>query len=277
MGPKPSAYASATIDKQTICWLLWLGVARTLKPDEFAARRLAIVLAAQRLVVTRGYAHVSLHDLLDELHISAGAFHHYFDSRAALLDALVDHIQDESVQRLVPIIRDPELTAIQKLQECVSVMERVCTLQQQDALDAVRLWYAKANAVVRQRADDGAMHRQALLLGELVGQGVREGVFETSLPEHVGEVVMALLRALRDACALQRLSMLDTSLDTTLVATLDAMLVATSDATLVATEGWRVAGSDVIAATHAAYMQAIERVLGAAPLSLRRLGAERIL
>ncbi len=278
MGPQPYGYASSAIDKQTICWLLWFGVARTLKPDEFAARRLTIVLAAQRLVMTRGYAHVSIHDLLDDLHISGGAFHHYFDSRAALLDALVEHIQDESVQRLLPIIADPELTAIQKLQECVAALEGVRALQQQDAL---RAWYADANAVVRQRADDGAMHQQAPLLGELVRQGVREGVFETSLPEHVGQVIMALLRALSDACARQRLSTLDTALEAALETALEPSSDTSRDAATEAlpdAAGQRgMADSEAIAATHAAYMQAIERVLGAAPLSLRRLSPEDIL
>src|SRR5262249_24910162 len=93
---------------------------RTTKLDEFAAKRDAILLAAQRLVLTRGYAQVSIHDILSALHISAGAFHHYFDSRDALLDALVERMQLQSVEALASIADDADLAPLQKLQACVS-------------------------------------------------------------------------------------------------------------------------------------------------------------
>ena len=64
-------------------------MARTVKAEAVAAKRKEILDAAQRLVFTKGYEQMSVQDILDEIRISSGAFHHYFDSRRALLEALV--------------------------------------------------------------------------------------------------------------------------------------------------------------------------------------------
>ena len=65
-------------------------MARTVNATVYAVRREAFVDAAQRLIQTKGYEQMSIQDVLDELDASRGAFYHYFDSKAALLDAVVD-------------------------------------------------------------------------------------------------------------------------------------------------------------------------------------------
>ena len=67
-------------------------MARTLNPEVHAVRRDAFVDAAQRLIQARGYEQMSIQDVLDEVDASRGAFYHYFDSKAALLDAVVDRM-----------------------------------------------------------------------------------------------------------------------------------------------------------------------------------------
>jgi len=52
---------------------------------------------------------MSIQDILDEVQMSSGAFHHYFDSRGALLEAFVEQIKQETEKPLLPIIHDPRL------------------------------------------------------------------------------------------------------------------------------------------------------------------------
>jgi AcrR family transcriptional regulator len=73
---------------------------RTLNPETYALRRDAFVDAAQRLIQTKGYQQFSVQDVLDELDASKGAFYHYFDSKAALLDAVIDQMADAAAARL---------------------------------------------------------------------------------------------------------------------------------------------------------------------------------
>src|ERR1700737_4592072 len=81
----------------------------------YAAKRNAILDATQRAVETTGYEQMAIADILSELQISSGAFYHYFDSKPALLLALVERIGDQIEQLVLPIVHDRELGALDKL------------------------------------------------------------------------------------------------------------------------------------------------------------------
>src|ERR1700680_3026715 len=91
-------------------------MARIVNEAAYAARRNAILDATQRAVETKGYEQMAIADLLSELQISSGAFYHYFDSKQALLLALVERIGDQMEQLVLPIVHDSRLSAIDKLQ-----------------------------------------------------------------------------------------------------------------------------------------------------------------
>jgi TetR/AcrR family transcriptional regulator, transcriptional repressor for nem operon len=226
-------------------------MARITNPEDFAAKRNAILAATQRLVFTKGYEQMSVQDVLDDLQISGGAFHHYFDSRGALLGALIERIQHESAKPLLPIVHDPHLTAIQKLQGFLSALDRLRTQRKQDVFEAARVWYTDGNAIVRQRVAEALVTQRAPLLTEIVRQGIQEGVFTTSFPDQAGELIMVLLQGMGDAHA--RLLF--------------------SPAAEERNQRRRV---EAIVATHAAYMEAIERMLGAPASSLYRADAEEV-
>src|ERR1700676_1335257 len=99
-------------------------MARIVKEHENAARRNAILDATQRAVETKGYEQMAIADILSELHISSGAFYHYFDSKPALLEALVERIGDQVEQLVLPIVHDPKLGALDKLQRFFATLDR---------------------------------------------------------------------------------------------------------------------------------------------------------
>ena len=85
------------------CW-----VARTVNVAEHAARRDAILDAAQRLILSNGYERLTVQDLLDDLEISKGAFYHYFDSKPAVIEALSERLVEDSERALAPIVADQQ-------------------------------------------------------------------------------------------------------------------------------------------------------------------------
>src|SRR5438445_11792654 len=83
-------------------------------------RREAFVDSAQRLMQAKGYEQMSIEDVLDELDASRGAFYHYFDSKQALLEAVIDRMVDAGLGAVAPIVDDPGLPATEKPQKVFS-------------------------------------------------------------------------------------------------------------------------------------------------------------
>lgn len=96
---------------------------RTVNEETHTARCNTILDAAQRAVETKGYEQMAIADLLGELCISSGAFYHYFDSKPALLSALVKRMGENIEQLVLPIIHDPRLDALVKLQRFFATLD----------------------------------------------------------------------------------------------------------------------------------------------------------
>src|SRR5882724_8689887 len=116
-------------------------MARTVNPAAVASKRNEILEATHRLVVTKGYDQLSIQDILDDVRISSGAFHHYFDSRRALLEAFIERIKHELEQPLLPIIHDPSRSAIEKLQGFFDTLDRLRIAHKAEVIKILRVWY----------------------------------------------------------------------------------------------------------------------------------------
>lgn len=171
-------------------------MARAVKEHEYAQRRKEIITVAQRFMYTKGYEQMSIQDILDELKISKGAFYHYFDSKTALLEALIDQMIAEARAIVLPVLQDPLLPAIEKLNRFFSVSVRWKTDNKDYMLAIVRVWYDDNNAIVRQKAYNKMMQEFAPLMSEIIEQGIREGVLNTPFPQQVGAIMLLSLQGL---------------------------------------------------------------------------------
>ena len=169
-------------------------MARVVK--EHAVRRTEILDVAQRLVNTKGYEQMTIQDILDDLQISKGAFYHYFDSKQALLEALVERMGNQVEQLVLPIVHDPALPALEKLQRIFDMLNRWKIARKEFYLAVMRVWYADDNAIVRQKLRVAGVKTVAPWFSAIIRQGIQEGVFTNSYPDQAGEVVMSLIEDL---------------------------------------------------------------------------------
>ena len=171
---------------------------RILKEDDYAARRNEILDIARTLVYTKGYDQMSIQGILDEMKISKGAFYHYFESKQALLDGLIDRMLDDAEQVLRPIVEAKDMTAIEKFRRYFDTAGRWKVAQKSFMLDLFRVWHADANAIMRQKQEAASIKRIAPMLTEIVKQGIEEGVFSTKYPEQFGNIFVGLSHGFED-------------------------------------------------------------------------------
>ena len=184
-------------------------MARTLNAATHAVRRDAFLDVAERLITTRGYEQVSVQDILDELAASKGAFYHYFDSKEALLQAVVERMTDAGLAVIEPIAADPDLPAVDKLQAVFSVAGRWKTGRSDLLLSVMRSWYSVENDLVRLRVARAGAARITPVLARILRQGAAEGAFDPGWPDHTAAVLVALLYGSADAIGQLALDRLD--------------------------------------------------------------------
>jgi AcrR family transcriptional regulator len=175
-------------------------MARIVKEEEYAARRNEILDATQRLVYAKGYEQMSVQDILDALHISKGAFYHYFASKAEALDSLVERmVVEEVVPLLEPMVENPRLSAIQKLHAYFDTGLRWKSGRKAFMLQLLRVWLSDENAIVRLKLMNMTIEHITPLLVEIIRQGKREGVFTTMYPEQTCQIIIYTLMGLSNS------------------------------------------------------------------------------
>jgi AcrR family transcriptional regulator len=221
---------------------------RTLDLEAHAVRRDAFVEVAQRLIQEKGYEQMSIQDVLDELDASRGAFYHYFDSKAALLDGVIRGMVDAAVAALQPVVDDPDRTAVEKFNGLFAGIaswkaERTELLQ-----ELLHVWLSDDNAIVREKFRRGVVTRLTPALTTIVSQGVAEGCFTVSSSDDAARVIVALVLGANEHAG--------------------ELFVARQAGLL---------SFEAVEGALAAYPEAIERILGARPGSLRWYDSESLL
>ena len=209
---------------------------RTLNPTTRALRRDAILDVAQRLIQTRGYERMSVQDVQDELGVSRGAIYHYFDSKAALLEAVVERMTDAVMSAVEPIADDPALSAPAKLQAVFRAGGQWKSERRELMLALVPAWFSSDNALVRERLWAIANARLVPLLAGIIRQGRTEGTITATYPDHAASILVGLLEGSGNL------------IGTIFVASLDGH-----------------ASLEEAGCAAAAYNEAVERILGISP------------
>jgi AcrR family transcriptional regulator len=169
---------------------------RSVKAHEYAEKRNAILDVAARYITTKGYEQMTTQDILEALQISRGAFYHYFESKQALLMALVERTGEQAEQLLLPIVSSHEISAQDKLLRVFAVLDQ----HKQENLNLVfafiRIWYADENALFRHKLYQARVKRLAPLFSQIIRQGTEEGTFTTPYPDHAARMILSLLEDL---------------------------------------------------------------------------------
>ena len=166
---------------------------RTLNPTLHTVRRDAFLDAAQRLVETKGYEAMSVQDVLDALDVSKGAFYHYFVSKQAVLEAVVVRFADGGMAAIKPIIDDPALPALKKLERVFAGIAGWKAERKELVLGIIEVWNSDSNAIVREKVRRMTVRLMVPLLAAVVRQGVDEGVFRVASPDETAAVLVSLM------------------------------------------------------------------------------------
>jgi AcrR family transcriptional regulator len=173
-------------------------VARTLNPALHTVRRDAFLDVAQRLVETLGYEAMSVQDVLEALEVSKGAFYHYFDSKQALLEAVVERFADGAMTAMTPILNDPNLPAVGKLERVFAGIAGWKAERKELVLGIIAVWSSDSNAIVREKVRRMTVRLMVPLLSTVIRQGVDEGVFNVASADETAIVLVSLMQGFQE-------------------------------------------------------------------------------
>lgn len=86
---------------------------RTKLPEE---RRIEIIQTAKQLFSEKGYEATQISDITEKMGVAHGLVYHYFKSKSALFDAVMEEWANDVLVQFIPLLRDTSITVLERLE-----------------------------------------------------------------------------------------------------------------------------------------------------------------
>jgi AcrR family transcriptional regulator len=168
---------------------------RTVNPTALEVRREAFIDVAERLIQTKAYEQMTIQDVLDRAGASRGGFYHYFDSKQDLLQAVVARMSEAAMAAIEPIVTDPHLSAVAKLQQFFAGIAGWKDERRDLVLGIAEVWLSDDNALVREKFRERLVVDVTPWFAAIIRQGIAEGVLSAGSPDETARVLVSLIQA----------------------------------------------------------------------------------
>lgn len=158
-------------------------------------RRELIARATIRCLARDGYSGLTMKKVAREARVSQGILHYYFADKRAILVAALERVMADVTRRVVQEARgtrDP----VARLRALIAACLSVATEAREVWVVFVEFWGEMMHDRRLLEINAALYARVRRLIGEVVAQGTRVGLFRRVTPEHAGAVILALVDGL---------------------------------------------------------------------------------
>jgi len=137
-------------------------------------RRAELVEAAAAAFAAKGVAGAAVSDIVREAGVAQGTFYLYFDSRDDVILAVAERFGDTLVERIEQTAARPG-AAVDKLLALGDTLREATAVG--DASDLFEIMHQPGSRLLHDRLTEHLSPRLAVIVEQIIAQGVAEGVF----------------------------------------------------------------------------------------------------
>lgn len=149
-------------------------------------RRNEILDVAERLFCAKGFDNTSTNDILEEIGIARGTLYYHFKSKEDILDAMIERLTNQMLEKAAVIALDESIPVLQRLTRTMlslnidnelgdMVMEQV---------------HRPQNALMHQKLENMLLGRVNKLITKIAEDGIKQGIMHTDYPAEAVEMIM---------------------------------------------------------------------------------------
>jgi AcrR family transcriptional regulator len=162
-------------------------------------RRKELIVAAGTLFKEKGCEQTSISDIVKKVGVAQGTFYYYFESKDAVLDAVLNRYLKEQLEPAARgIIENRSLNALQKIQQ---VINTALTIQSGER-KLLEFLHSDKNILSHQKYMQMIRQTFIPIITKLVEEGIDEGLFNVKYPAETVELMIVMFIHLHDSIAM---------------------------------------------------------------------------
>lgn len=149
-------------------------------------RRNEILDVAERLFCAKGFDNTSTNDILEEIGIARGTLYYHFKSKEDILDAMIERLTNQMLERAAVIALDESIPVLQRL------TRTMLSLNVDNELGdlVMEQVHRPQNALMHQKMENMLLGRVNKLITKIAEDGIKQGIMHTDYPAEAVEMIM---------------------------------------------------------------------------------------
>ncbi|MDR0302757.1 MAG: TetR/AcrR family transcriptional regulator [Treponema sp.] len=154
---------------------------------EAEIRKGEILDAAEKLFAVKGYETATVNDILSAVNIAKGTFYYHFKSKEDVLDGIVKRQIDMGLEKAQVLAADSRLSVEEKLLS-VFMAQKLQKPAEEKILPVI---HEPANALLHQKILSEYVLRLSPILTDIIQEGIAKKVFKnTPYPREITEILL---------------------------------------------------------------------------------------
>jgi len=155
-------------------------------------RKAEFIDAAEALFNENGFENTSVEDIVQRVGVAKGLFYYYFESKEALMTAMVNKIMEEIRTSMEQVMADEGLTTIDRLAEIMASNQVIRSRSRE-----LNKWFHdEGNQALHLCMEERSANDIVPVLEAIILQGIEEGIFQTDYPRESAVAALSLFRSI---------------------------------------------------------------------------------
>lgn len=154
-----------------------------------------ILDTAFSLFLEKGYDNTSISDILSKLEIARGTLYYHFESKEAIMDAIIERSAKNIVEEAQSIVLKKELSAYEKIFALFSGT----SMKRMSGGDLIIDYLNQPqNALFHEKSNRSVIQKITPILGDIIKEGVDKGSFTNDFPYESAELILTMIMGFMD-------------------------------------------------------------------------------
>lgn len=149
-------------------------------------RKNEILDVAENLFATKGFDGTSTNDIINAIGIARGTLYHHFDSKEAILDAVIERMTVHLIAGSRAIVNNTDMPLLDRLSGSIMALNVDSSL----GMEVMNQVHKPQNALLHQKMQERLISGVVPLLAQLIEEGREAGLFTTMFPTEAAEMVL---------------------------------------------------------------------------------------
>ena len=140
-----------------------------------------------QLFMKKGFDATSISDILSQLDIARGTLYYHFESKEAIMDAIIERLLNQVLKKIEKLMTNDSLSQAEKFMGFFASINLTQLTGDEEIVD---YFNQPQNALFHEKSNRLLIQKLAPVLAQIISEGIEAGLFDTPYPAETAELIL---------------------------------------------------------------------------------------